>query len=202
MHRSRRQRIGICASLPLRRSTPADRDVDITRTKYDALNLQSHKIAVAEFHQRGRLAWDNDVPKLMPNRGDNQFFNVWSRDSGDAACFVLAVLQLGLRYIVVVAHALLIGMARAHQVAAIIEQAVTTEMASTNAAEAILPLSPRKSAIVLKSGVGRPLTQTSSRLHCASRSNRRLHGMQFRLAVGVQRRLSASLQAPGSSSRA
>ena len=58
----------------------------------------------------------------MPDRGDYQLLDVWSRDAGDAACFVLAVLQHGLRDIVAVAHALLVGVARAHQVAAIIEE--------------------------------------------------------------------------------
>ena len=77
--------------------------------------LQSHEIAVAEFRRRGLLAWDNlpiDVPNLMPKRGDDQLLDVWSRDAGDAAGFVLAVLQHGLRDIVAIAHALLIGVAR------------------------------------------------------------------------------------------
>ena len=51
--------------------------------------------------------WDNlpiDVLNLMPKRGDDQFLDVWSRDAGDAAGFVLAVLQHGLRDIVAIAH--------------------------------------------------------------------------------------------------
>jgi len=58
----------------------------------------------------------------MPKRGYDQFLDVRRRDAGDAAGFVLAVLQHGLRDIVAIAHALLVGMARAHQVAAIIEE--------------------------------------------------------------------------------
>jgi hypothetical protein len=97
----------------------------MARAQHDALDLQSHEIAVAEFPQRRHLTWDNlpiDVLNLMPKRGDYQFLDVWRRDAGDAADFVLAVLQHGLRDIVAVAHALLVGVARAHQVAAIIEE--------------------------------------------------------------------------------
>ena len=36
-------------SLPLRRSTAAKRNVDRSRAQHDALDLQSHEIAVAEF---------------------------------------------------------------------------------------------------------------------------------------------------------
>jgi len=115
----------ICRIASATGSAAPERHVDISRTQHDALDLQSHEIAVAELQRRGRLAWDNlpiDVPNLMPNRGDYQLLDVWSRDAGDAACFVLAVLQHGLRDIVAVAHALLVGVARAHQVAAIIEE--------------------------------------------------------------------------------
>ena len=42
------------------------------------------------------------------------------------------------------------------------------------------PLSRRKSAMVLKSGISRPFNQSSSRLGCASRSRRRLDRMRFR----------------------
>ena len=105
--RARRQRTGICGALPFRRSAATERDLDMSRTEHDALDLQSHEIAVAEFQQRGRLAWGNlliDVANLMPNGGDNQFFDVWSRDAGDAACILLAVLQHSLRDIVAIAH--------------------------------------------------------------------------------------------------
>ena len=43
-----------------------------------------------------------------------------------------------------------------------------------------VPLSLRKSAIVLKSGVKRPVSHISSTLRCASRSSRRLDWMRFR----------------------
>jgi hypothetical protein len=68
-----------------------------------------------------------DVPDLMPKRCDDQFLDVWSRDAGDAAGFVLAVLQHRLRDVVAIAHALLVGMARAHQVASIIEEKTREE---------------------------------------------------------------------------
>lgn len=41
-------------------------------------------------------------------------------------------------------------------------------------------LSLRKSAIVLKSGAQRPVSQINSRLRCASRSSRRLEGTRLR----------------------
>jgi hypothetical protein len=63
----------------------------------------------------------------MPNRRDDQLLDVWSRCAGDAACILLAILQHGLRDIVAVAHALLVGAARAHQVAAIIEEKAAEE---------------------------------------------------------------------------
>src|SRR6202030_4151971 len=104
-----------------------ERDVDMSRAQHDALDLQSHEIAVAEFPQR--RTWDNlpIVLNLMPKRGDYQFLDVRSRDAGDAAGFLLAVLQHGLRDIVAITHALLVGMARAHQVAAIIEEKTREE---------------------------------------------------------------------------
>src|SRR6202030_3577953 len=74
--------------------------------------------------------WDNlpiDVLNLMPKRGDYQFFDVWCRDGGDAAGSLLAVLQHRLRDVVAIAHALLVGVARAHQVAAIIEEKTREE---------------------------------------------------------------------------
>ena len=57
----------------------------MSRAQHDALDLQSHELAVAEFPQR--RTWDNlpIVLNLMPKRGDHQFFDVWSRDAGDAA---------------------------------------------------------------------------------------------------------------------
>jgi hypothetical protein len=42
------------------------------------------------------------------------------------------------------------------------------------------PLYLRKSAMVLKSGDSRPVSQISSMLRCVSRSSRRLDGMRFR----------------------
>jgi hypothetical protein len=68
-----------------------------------------------------------DVLNLMPKRGDYQFLDVRSRDAGDAAGFVLAVLQHRLRDVVAIAHALLVGVARAHQVTAIIEEKTREE---------------------------------------------------------------------------
>jgi hypothetical protein len=108
-------------ALPAKRAP--QRDVDITRAEHDALDLQSHKIAVAEFLQQGRLACGNlpiDFLNLMLKRGDYQFLDVRSRDAGDAARSVLALLQHRLRDVVAIAYALLVGVARAHQVAAII----------------------------------------------------------------------------------
>ena len=73
MKRGRRQRTGICGALPFRRSAAPERDVDISRAQDDAPDMQSHKIAVAEFRRRGRLAWNNlpiEVVNLMPKRGD------------------------------------------------------------------------------------------------------------------------------------
>ena len=102
----------------------------MSRARHDALDLQSHEIAVAEFPQRRRLTWDNlpiDVLNLMPKRGAYQFFDVWCRDASDAAGFLLAVLQHRLRDVVAIAHALLVGVARAHQVAAIIEEKTREE---------------------------------------------------------------------------
>jgi hypothetical protein len=49
MKRDRRRRTGICGALPFRRSAAPERDVDTPRPQYDALDMQSHKIAVAEF---------------------------------------------------------------------------------------------------------------------------------------------------------
>ena len=42
------------------------------------------------------------------------------------------------------------------------------------------PLSLRKSAMVLKSGVSRPVSHISSTLRCVSRSRRRLDWMRFK----------------------
>ena len=59
----------------------------MSRAQHDALDMESHEIAVAEFPQRRRLTWDNlpiDVLNLMPKRGDYQFLDVRSRDAGDA----------------------------------------------------------------------------------------------------------------------
>jgi hypothetical protein len=77
----------------------------MSRAQHDALDLQRHEIVVAEFQQRRRLVWDNlpiDVTDPMPDRGDYQLLDIWSRDAGNAACLVLAVLQHRLRDIVAV----------------------------------------------------------------------------------------------------
>ena len=102
MKRGRRQRTGICGALPFRRSAAPERDVDISRAHHDALDMQSHETAVAEFPQRRRLTWDNlpIVLNLMPKRSAYQFLDVWRRDADDAAGFVLAVLQHRLRDVV------------------------------------------------------------------------------------------------------
>jgi hypothetical protein len=58
---------------------------------------------------------------------EQKFLDIRSRDAGDAARFVLALLQHRLRDIVAVTHALLVGVARAHQVAAIVEEKTREE---------------------------------------------------------------------------
>src|ERR1700758_3753119 len=68
----------------------------------------------------------------------NQTLDLWSRHAGDAAGFRLAILQQRLRDIVTVAHALLVGMRRAHAIAAVIKKAVDEN--GGRASQADLPI--------------------------------------------------------------
>ena len=58
----------------------------------------------------------------MPDGGDDQPLDLRRRDPADRARSALSFLQKGLRDIVTVTHALLVGVARAHPIATVIEQ--------------------------------------------------------------------------------
>jgi len=56
----------------------------------------------------------------MPDGRDDELFDVWSGRARDAAGLCFPVLQHGLRDVVAVAHATLVGMARAHAIVPIV----------------------------------------------------------------------------------
>ena len=61
------------------------------------------------------------VAQGLRNRLGNKRLDVGRRDAGDRTCLGLAVLQQRLRDIVAIAHAFLVGVARTHRIAAIVE---------------------------------------------------------------------------------
>ena len=58
----------------------------------------------------------------FPQSVANKLFNVGRRHAGDGSRFAFSVLQQGVRHVVAITHALLVGVARAHRIAAIVEE--------------------------------------------------------------------------------
>jgi hypothetical protein len=96
------------------------RHIDLLRTNDDPLHTRADEGAVDDCASRA-LRGIGRRPCLLLKRAANQPLDLWAGDARDRAGVRLVALQDRLRDVIAVAHALLVGVARAHRMAPVVE---------------------------------------------------------------------------------